>query len=843
MTEPVKSECDFSLEDSILGSGIPLEAILCTDELHRRPSRPPDYEKENLALVKLASALADSPSTIFQTLAETILDITQCDSAGLSLLTNDGNTPDVCGKRFYWPAIAGKWSPHVGGGTPRHFGPCGDVLDQNCTLLFRHFERRYPYLLPVNPAAEECLLVPFYVAGIAVGTIWAIMHSDRRKFDTEDDRVMASLGKFASSAYQALIRIEDLKFQEALRRQAGVRADVSAALAKAGHVREMLLGCVEAIVKNLDAAFARIWTLNKDENMLELQASAGMYTRLDGAYSRIRVGALKVGGIARERKPHLTNDVLNDPRVSDKDWARACGFVSFAGYPLLVEERVVGVMGLFARHPLSHATLETLASVADAIAQGIERKRAEEKLRQDERELRRITDAIPHFIFVLGSDGKVLYANQLVLEYSGLSSEDVSKDDFRTRIFHPDDIERVRDRRQHALELGAPFELEQRARRKDGRYRWFLIRYNPLHDEHGDVVRWYGTGTDIEDRKRAEERIRNENMALREEIDRTSMFEEIVGSSEPLRKVLQQVTKVAPVDSTVLILGETGTGKELIARAIHKRSPRSSRAFIRVNCAAIPSSLIASELFGHEKGAFTGALQRRLGRFESANGGTIFLDEIGELPAETQIALLRVLQEREIERVGGSQPIFVDVRVVAATNRDLKAAVAAGSFREDFFYRLNVFPIQIPSLRERVEDIPLLVEYLIERYAKKAGKKIRQIRKQTVELFQAYDWPGNIRELQNVIERAVVLCDGETFSVDETWLKGERDRQAGPAVPLAASIAEREREMIVAALTQSRGQVSGPTGAAAKLGIARQTLDSKIKSLGIDKHRFTSRST
>ena len=577
--------------------------------------------------------------------------------------------------------------------------------------------------------------------------------------------------------------------------------------------------------------------------MLELQASAGMYTRLDGAYSRIRVGDLKVGWIAKERKPHLTNDLLNDPRISDKDWARACGFVSFAGYPLIVEERVVGVMALFARHPLSNTTLETLASVADAIAQGIERRRAEEKLRQDERELRRITDAIPQAISVWAPDGMVLHANQAVLDYTGLTLEDLKTDDFRIRLFHSDDLERVRDLRQNALEHGAPFELELRARRKDGQYRWFLLRYNPLRDDEGRIIRWYATGIDIEDRKQAEEKIRNENMALREEIDGASMFEEIVGSSDALRKVLQQVAKVAPVNSTVLILGETGTGKELIARAIHKRSNRSSRAFIRVNCAAIPSSLIASELFGHEKGAFTGALQRRLGRFESANGGTIFLDEIGELPAETQIALLRVLQEREIERVGGSQPISLDVRVVAATNRDLKVAVAAGSFRQDLFYRLNVFPIQIPSLRERVDDIPLLVEYLIERYAKKAGKKIRNIRKQTLELFQAYDWPGNIRELQNVIERAVILCDGEIFSVDETWLKGEQDRKTGPAVPLAASIAEREREMIEAALVQSRGQVSGPTGAAVKLGIPRQTLDSKIKSLGIDKHRFTSQST
>jgi formate hydrogenlyase transcriptional activator len=471
-----------------------------------------------------------------------------------------------------------------------------------------------------------------------------------------------------------------------------------------------------------------------------------------------------------------------------------------------------------------------------------ERKRAEEKLSQDERELRRITDAIPEAIGVLAPDGTPLHANKAVLDYTGMTLEDLKTDDFPIRLFHPDDFEQVRDRRQHALEHGDPFELELRARRKDGQYRWFLFRYNPLRDDEGRIIRWYATGIDIEERKQAEENIRNENMALREEIDGASMFEEIVGSSDALRKVLQQVKKVAPVDSTVLILGETGTGKELMARAIHKRSKRSSRAFIRVNCAAIPSSLIASELFGHEKGAFTGALQRRLGRFESANGGTIFLDEIGELPTETQIALLRVLQEREIERVGGGHPISVDVRVVAATNRDLSAAVAAGSFRQDLFYRLNVFPIQIPSLRERVDDIPLLVEYLIERYAKKAGKRIRHIRRQTLELFQAYDWPGNIRELQNVIERAVVLCDGDTFAIDETWLKKEQDRQTGPAVPLAASIAEREREMIEIALVQSRGQVSGPTGAAARLGMPRQTLESKIKSLRIDKRRFIPRS-
>jgi formate hydrogenlyase transcriptional activator len=312
----------------------------------------------------------------------------------------------------------------------------------------------------------------------------------------------------------------------------------------------------------------------------------------------------------------------------------------------------------------------------------------------------------------------------------------------------------------------------------------------------------------------------------------------IVGKSPALRSVLQQVNLVAPTDATVLILGETGTGKELIARAIYERSNRSKRPFVRVNCAAIPASLIASELFGHEKGAFTGALQRRLGRFEAANGGTIFLDEIGELPMETQIALLRVLQEREIERVGSSHSIPVDVRIIAATNRDLKTAVADGTFRRDMYYRLNVFPIHMPALRERKEDIPLLVEYLVQRYAGKAGKKFHSIKENACELLQTYDWPGNIRELQNVIERAVILCEDETFSVEDTWLKRETAPRSGRLAPLAATIADREREVIEAALAESKGRISGPYGAAAKLGVPRQTLDSKIANLQISKVRF-----
>jgi formate hydrogenlyase transcriptional activator len=465
-------------------------------------------------------------------------------------------------------------------------------------------------------------------------------------------------------------------------------------------------------------------------------------------------------------------------------------------------------------------------------------KQSQERLREDERELRRITDAIPQTIVVQNPCGVPIYANQATLDYTGLTADDVITPNFRERIFHPEDLEKFRNERNAALARGLPFEFEHRALRKDGQYRWFLIRYNPFRNEQGQVIRWYATGTDIDDRVRAEERTRNENLALREQIDRDSMFEDIVGSSEALRKVLRQVDKVAASDSTVLILGETGTGKELIARAIHKRSKRADRAFIGVNCAAIPPSLIASELFGHEKGAFTGATQRRMGRFESANGGTIFLDEVGDLPAEIQIALLRVLQEREVERVGSSRPIPVDVRVVAATHHDLNALVAEGKFRQDLLYRLNVVPIQMPPLRERVSDIPLLVEYFMDRFGKRAGKKFRTIDKKSLELFKAYGWPGNVRELQNVIERAVILSEDDTLDVDQTWLKREPGQNPARPATLDGALVRQEKEMIEAALAESQGRISGPAGAAAKLGLLARTLDSKIKRLKINKYRF-----
>jgi PAS domain S-box-containing protein len=482
----------------------------------------------------------------------------------------------------------------------------------------------------------------------------------------------------------------------------------------------------------------------------------------------------------------------------------------------------------------------TLETVLVSIIDITQRKQAEEKIREQEVELRQILDAAPQFLFVLGSDGSRLYANQSVLDFRGLTVEEWQKLDFRER-FHPDDAERMARQREQALSSGSPLETEARMPRHDGKYRWFLFRYKPLKDQLGRITRWVVPAIDIDDRKRSEERLQRENVALREEIDKASMFERIIGTSPALQTVLSRVSKVAATDSSVLITGETGTGKELVARAIHRRSKRSSGPFISMNCAAIPRDLIPSELFGHEKGAFTGATQQRLGRFELADGGTIFLDEVGEIPAETQIALLRVLQENEFERVGGVRSIRTDVRVVAATNRDLQTAIAAGTFRSDLFYRLNVFPIEVPPLRERREDIPLLVEYFIDRYARKAGKSFRAVNRKTLDLLQAYSWAGNIRELQNVIERSVIVCDTEEFSVDESWLsRSPLGTETKSQMDLSRRLATQEKEMIEAALRESGGRVSGRSGAAAKLGIPGPTLESKIRSLKIDKYRFKS---
>jgi PAS domain S-box-containing protein len=484
------------------------------------------------------------------------------------------------------------------------------------------------------------------------------------------------------------------------------------------------------------------------------------------------------------------------------------------------------------------------------------RKQSEERLRRSEADLleaQRLSHA-GSWRHDLGSGA--FFVSPEVLRIRGVESADpLSTIDRMYSGIHPDDRPGVRDTYEAAQARKGEFDAEYRIVLRDGTIKHLHTIGHPVLNEAGDVVEYVGTGMDVTEQRQAQaalqtafeeikhlkDRLQDENLALREEIDQAFMFEEIVGASAALKSVLSHVSKVAPTDSTVLISGETGTGKELIARAIHKHSRRADRAFVSLNCAATPPSLIASELFGHEKGAFTGAVQQRRGRFELAHSGTIFLDEIGEIPMDTQVALLRVLQERQIERVGGSRAIPVDVRVVAATNRDLTAAIADGSFRSDLFYRLNVFPIHMPPLRQRREDIPILVEYFVKRFADMMAKRIRRIEKRTLELCERYPWPGNIRELQNIVERSVILCGGDTFSIDEAWLSQAPLRpQAAGALPSA--LQGQEKELIEAALARSRGKVAGRSGAATKLGIPASTLESKIKQLGIVKGRFTNSS-
>ncbi|HEY4050968.1 MAG TPA: sigma 54-interacting transcriptional regulator, partial [Acidobacteriaceae bacterium] len=549
----------------------------------------------------------------------------------------------------------------------------------------------------------------------------------------------------------------------------------------------------------------------------------------------------------------LENVILDDATVQNPytmdSYIRQCRPRSVLCLPLLNQGKLIGILYLenkLAPRVFVPSRIAVLKLLASQAAISLENTRLYADLKEREAKIRRLVDANIMGIFIWNLEGEIIEANEAFLQMVECTHEDLVAGRLRWTDLTPAEW-RERDTRATAelKEAGTVQPYEKTFFRKDLSCVPVLIggaRFEEGGDEGVAFV------LDLSEQKRAEAEIRalkdqlyRENLALRDEVDRASMFEEIVGTSKALNAVLSRIEKVALTDSTVFITGETGTGKELIARAVHKRSHRSARAFVSVNCAALAPTLISSELFGHEKGAFTGATQRRLGRFELADGGTIFLDEVGDLPSDTQVALLRVLQEREFERVGGAQSIHVDVRVIAATNRDLKAPVANGTFRQDLFYRLNVFPIEVPPLRERNDDIRMLVEYFVKRYASRCGKIIRSIDKKTLELFQSYEWPGNIRELQNVVERSVILTSGDTLAVDESWFLRESSK------PSPRSQASRpdtddeheERLIIEAALRESKGRVAGPMGAAAKLQIPPSTLDYKIKNLKIRKSQFT----
>jgi formate hydrogenlyase transcriptional activator len=641
------------------------------------------------------------------------------------------------------------------------------------------------------------------------------------------------------------------------------------ALIHATGEEELLRSICEILVEF--GEFRMVWVgYRRDDEKKSVQPMAyagvedGYLQGLEVTWADNERGQGPSGTAVRTGKPSWAKNIREDKKLTPwQQHAVARGYASSLSLPLKRGEETFGVLSLYSEEPekFNEQSFEQYVELAENLAYGIatlrtreERKRAEEALRRSQAYLeegQRLTHT-GSWAWNVKRQENVYWSDEQYRIYGFDPARDSSTYREAFERIHPDDRPEFLERLAKALAGKHDFEYDYRVVLPDGTTKYVKTVGHPVLNEAGEVEELVGTGVDVTEQRLADDALQKafeeiralkdklyeENLALREEIDQASMFEEIVGSSPALQEVLSRIAKVAPSDSTVLITGETGTGKELVARAIHKRSQRVGRPFVSVNCAAIPSSLIPSELFGHEKGAFTGALQRRIGRFELAEGGTIFLDEIGELSAETQIALLRVLQEREFERVGSSHPIAADVRVIAATNRDLTAAAAAGTFRMDLFYRLNVFPIDVPPLRQRIEDIPLLVRYFIDRYSLKVGKNITRIEKRTMDLLSAYQWPGNIRELQNVIERSVILCDSDVFAAEPNWFAEQHTDAVGSWTLLNKKLGEQEREMIEAALAETKGRVAGNAGAAARLGVPASTLESKIRTLGIRKARF-----
>jgi formate hydrogenlyase transcriptional activator len=567
---------------------------------------------------------------------------------------------------------------------------------------------------------------------------------------------------------------------------------------------------------------------------------------IDGRVRSLNSQTLKVFGFTREQS--IGHDFLEFlPAVARRQGAEL--FQRALGGSMIDDEEVEAL-----RADGSTFWIRVSARPVPDTAGGIEafrvtlvdvsaRRRAEEALRESELRYRDLYEQAPVAYWYAGDGGRIAQANRAMAEMFGYARESIigrTLYDFCADT--PNGKPKALSVRQRFL-AGTEIRGEEiEARRADGSPLWLRVSASPQRLASGIVTGGRVTAVDVTAEKRAEEAVRVSEY-LEEEIRAAHNIDEIIGQSPALMAVLEKVRLVAATDSSVLILGETGTGKELVARAVHSASPRKHKPLIKVNCAALPSGLIESELFGHEKGAFTGANARRIGRFELADGGTIFLDEIGEVPPEVQVKLLRVLQEREIERVGGQKTIAVDVRVIAATNRDLKGATAVGRFREDLYYRLNVFPIEVPPLRDRPDDVPLLVHYFVARYGAKIGRRISRVPEATMRRFVEYPWPGNIRELENVIERAVILSVGPELNAMPDLPAAARAAVADHSPPAAAPgnggvpLDEVERRHIVAVLKQSGWRIEGPTGAARLLNLNPSTLRSRMKKLGIQRSR------
>ena len=641
---------------------------------------------------------------------------------------------------------------------------------------------------------------------------------------------------------------------------------VTRALADSSSIDDAAPRILETICGCLECEFGEIWQVNRETNLLtcveKWHLPAASLTEFASASGQLTfpLGAGLPGRVWESGKPVCIPDVTVDANFRRASTATAAGLRGALGFPILLGDETVGVIVLFTREvrKADKDQLQMMTSIGSQVGQFIERKQAEQALRKNEQALR---DSEERLRLALKSSRmgvwdwdrrtNVCKWSKEYFEIMGLPAVGVEPS-YRAwaKCLHPDDLPGAKAAVEAAIAEKKEYRYEYRVVWPDGSIRWAVARGEPIYNGDGECSRVMGVLVDVTERKHAEEEIRRlkerleaENVYLRGEVSEVHRHREIIGESEGIQKVLQQVEQVAGTDMTVLILGETGTGKELVARAVHERSVRSERPLVKVNCSALPGELIESELFGHEKGAFTGATGRQVGRFELADGGTIFLDEVGDLPLKLQAKLLRVLQEGEFERLGSGKTIKVDVRVIAATNRDLMQAVQRGRFRVDLYYRLNVYPIQIPALRERREDIGLLAEAFLGEAGRRLGRIFDPVPAEVLEVLRRYEWPGNVRELQNVIERAAVVSNGRRLQPPEEWLvsfdplpsneAAEVSRSSIESLRREATLEELERSHILQVLQQTGWRIEGPKGAAMILGLNPSTLRSRLLKLGI----------